>query len=51
MQHSFECYKTVDEKLKNISLVRVIKKNQQITYDYGYKNDYCIDCNNNNNKK
>jgi hypothetical protein len=32
---------TVDEKLKNISLVRVREKNQQITYDYGYKNDYC----------
>ncbi len=38
---------TVDEKLKNISLVHVIEKNQQITYDYGYNNDYCIDCNNN----
>ncbi len=38
---------TVNGKLKNISLVQVIEKNQQITYDYGYKNDYCIDCNNN----
>ncbi len=37
----------VNGKLENLSLVKVIEKDQQITYDYGYKNNFCFDCNNN----
>jgi hypothetical protein len=37
----------VNGKLENLLLVKVIEKDQQITYDYGYKNNFCFDCNNN----
>ena len=36
-----------DEQINNISLVRAIEENHQITYDYGDENNFCVDCNNN----